>query len=79
VIPGKLFLKWLDLRADIRTAGEAYRAKYNPIGNAGKGTPEWQSLARAEAAEIEFVNKNCGGFPVPSQEQYDYMTMVEEW
>lgn len=78
MIPPKVFSKWLDLRAEIRRAGEAYRAQFpDPNINAGKKSFEYSALSAAEHELTVFENERCGGFPIPSEEQLRYMEMME--
>lgn len=74
----KVFSKWLDLRAEIRRAGEAYRARFpDPSINAGKESFEYSALSAAEHDLTVLENERCGGYPIPSEEQRKYMEMIE--
>jgi hypothetical protein len=78
MIPPKVFSKWLDLRAQVRRTGEAYRAQYpDPSVNSGKGSLEYSALSDAEHELTVYENERCGGYPIPSEEQRKYMEQME--
>ena len=80
MIPPKVFLRWLDLRAQQRIAGETYREKYpEPWRSAGKDSPEYEAIASAEHELWEFERTRMCGLPLTSQEQREYMQSVEGW
>ncbi|RJX18533.1 MAG: hypothetical protein C4570_06545 [Ammonifex sp.] len=79
-MPPKVFEKWLDLRADVKTAGEAYRDKYpDPSVDAGLGSTERTAINNAEKALAGFEDARCNGFPQPSQEQIEHMKIVGDF